>query len=97
LGSGFERQRSIAKRGTRDNESEAHGERSQHLVLFVKRRAVFVSGPGEKGERPEKWGELLEEFRDGTSAADGTSPALPERGQDSRPRRRQHLEMLREL
>jgi hypothetical protein len=27
---------------------------------------------------------------DGTSAADGTSPALPERGRDSRPRRGQH-------
>src|SRR5580658_412640 len=30
--------------------------------------------------------------RDGASAADGTSPALPERGRDSRPRRGQHLE-----
>jgi ATP-binding cassette, subfamily F, member 3 len=30
--------------------------------------------------------------RDGTSAADGTSPALPERGRDSRARRGQHLE-----
>jgi alpha/beta superfamily hydrolase len=28
---------------------------------------------------------------DGTSAADGTSPALPERGRDSRPRRGRHL------
>jgi hypothetical protein len=66
-------------------------------VLLVKWRAVLPSCPGEEGERPEKWGEHPEEFRDGTSAADGTSPALPERGQDSRPRRGQHLEMLREL
>jgi hypothetical protein len=52
-------------------------------MLLVKGWAVFVSGPGEEEERPEKWGEHLEEFRDGTSA--------------SLPRRGQHLEMLREL
>jgi len=34
------------------------------LLLLVKRQAVFVSGPGEEEERPEKSGEHLEGVRE---------------------------------
>jgi ATP-dependent DNA helicase DinG len=62
------------------------------LAAEVQARGVGREGAQHVARRAREARADLREIVDGTSAADGTSPAPPERGLNQRPRRGQHLD-----